>query len=80
MNKDILERALEKTNEIEEKERKKVKIAGTIGFISGHLVALALDTTAVWAVLLFLVGLEVSWVAVLGGLMLFHIFKVKIRQ
>ena len=79
VNRELLERALKKTNELEEKERKQMRIASALGTIAGVTVSTALDTTVIWACLVFLIGIKISWLAVLGGVILFSVIKFKIK-
>ena len=80
MSKEILEKSLEKTNELEEKLMKKVKIAEALGKITGSLVAVALDALIVWAILNYMVGFTVGFIPVLGGSLMFMVILAKIRS
>jgi hypothetical protein len=80
MSKEILQRALEKTNEIEEKEVKKLKLAENIGKILGVGITVALDTTLVWLIIKFMLGFAAfTWVNALGAMFLANIIYVKLK-
>ena len=80
MSKEVLEKAFEKTKEIEEKQMKKLRLAENIGRFSGIAVAVASDTTAVWLILKFMVGLSaVTWIQALGGMLLLNILYIKLK-
>lgn len=80
MSREILEKAFEKTKQNEEKERKQMRIAKALGEVGGSIAALALDATVIWAILVYLVGVPVSWLAIFGGMLLFQIVKFKVTQ
>lgn len=80
MSKEVLEKAFEKTKEIEEKQMKKLRLAENIGRIAGISVAVAMDTTAVWLILKFMIGLSaVTWIQALGGMLLLNILYIKLK-
>ena len=81
MSREILEKALEKTNEIEEKQVKKLRLAENIGRFTGVAVAVAMDTTAVWLIVKFMLGFAAfTWVNALGVLLLLNILYIKLKQ
>jgi hypothetical protein len=79
LTRDILERAFDKTKELEEKQMKKLKIASALGNACGWTAAMALDALAIWLILNFMVGVSVSYMAVFGGTLLFVLTLAKIR-
>ena len=80
MSKDVLEKALQKTNEMEEKEIKRMKLAESVGKVVGSIVAVGLDALVVWAIVNYLIGMSVGFVPVLGGILIsmFILAKIKI--
>ena len=81
MTREILEKSLEKTNKIEEKQMKKLRLAENIGKFAGIGVAIAMDTTAVWLIIKFMLGLAAfTWVNALGVLLLLNILYIKLKQ
>lgn len=81
MSREILEKALNKTNEIEEKEVKKLRLAENIGRFVGIGVAVAMDTTAVWLIIKFMLGFAAfTWVNALGVMLLANIVYVKLKN
>ena len=71
MSKELLEKALSKTNEMEEKEKKKMRLAENAGKAMGIAVAISLDATFVWLIVKFMIGITTfSWVAALGVMLL----------
>ena len=81
MSKEILERALEKTNEIEEKQMKKLRLAEGIGKFAGIAVAVAVDTTAVWLIIKFMIGAAAfTWIQALGVMLLANILYIKFKS
>ena len=81
MSKDVLEKAFEKTKEIEEKQMKKLRLAENMGRFAGISVAIAMDTTAVWLILKFMIGLvTVTWVQTLGVMLLVNILFIKLKS
>ena len=80
MSREILEKAFEKTKQKEEQEKTQMRIAGALGQVAGTIAALALDTTVIWAITVYLIGVPVSWFAILGGILLFQIVKFKVTR
>ena len=81
MSRDVLEKAFEKTKEIEEKQMKKLRLAENIGRFAGIAVAVAMDTTVVWLILKFMIGLSaVTWLQALGGMLLLNILYIKLKS
>ena len=81
MSKEVLEKAFEKTKELEEKQMKKMRLAENIGRISGIAVAVALDTTAVWLIIKFMLGVTAfTWVNALGVMFLANILYIKLKS
>ena len=81
MSREILEKALNKTNEIEEKEVKKLRLAENIGRFAGISVAVAMDTTAVWLIVKFMVGIaSFTWIQALGAMLLINILYIKFKS
>ena len=80
MSREILEKALNKTNEIEEKEVKKLRLAENIGRFVGIGVAVAMDTTVVWLIIKFMLGVAAfTWVNALGVMLLANILYIKLK-
>ena len=81
MSQEILERALERTNEIEEKEMKRAKLAEGIGKILGVTIAVSMDTTAVWLIVKFMLGFTAfTWINALGVVFLATIVYFKFKS
>ena len=81
MSREILEKALNKTNEIEEREVKKLRLAENIGKFAGIGVAVAMDTTAIWLIIKFMLGFAAfTWVNALGVMLLANIVYVKLKN
>ena len=81
MSREVLEKALEKTNEMEEKKKKKMQLAEQIGWVTGVAVATALETTLVWAILKFVIGLAAfSWLSTLGVVILANLVCSKLKS
>ena len=81
MSKEVLEKALKKTNELEEKEMKKMKLAERIGWVTGIAIATALETTLVWAVVKFVIGaVAFSWLSALGTVILANLVCSKLKS
>ena len=81
MSREILEKALNKTNEIEEKQVKKLRLAENIGRFAGISVAVAMDTTAIWLIIKFMLGFAAfTWVNALGAMLLLNILYIKLKQ
>ena len=80
MSKELLEKALSKTNEMEEKQKKKMRLAENAGKIAGIAVALAMDATFVWLVVKFMIGVtSFTWVAALGVMLLANLAYGKFK-
>lgn len=81
MTREILEKALNKTNEIEEKQMKKMRLAESIGRFAGISVAIAVDTTAIWLIIKFMLGFAAfTWVNALGVILLLNILYIKLKN
>ena len=81
MSKEVLEKAFEKTVEIEEKQMKKMRLAENIGRFTGIAVAVAMDTTAVWLIIKFMIGVTAfTWVQALGVMLLANILYIKLKS
>ena len=81
MSKEVLEKAFEKTIEIEEKQVKKLRLAENIGRIAGISVAVAMDTTAIWLIIKFMIGVATfTWVQALGVMLLLNIVYIKLKS
>lgn len=81
MSREVLEQALKKTKEIEEKNMKKMRAAELAGKSIGILVALAADATFVWLVVKFMIGVtSFTWVAALGIMLLANLVAGKISK
>ena len=80
MSREILEKAFEKTKQNEEKEKTRMRVAEALGQVVGTIAALALDATVIWAITVYLIGVPVSWLAILGGVLLFQIVKFKVTR
>ena len=81
MTRDVLEAALEKTKQLEEQEMKTKKLAENIGKITGVVVAISLDSTFVWLIIKFLVGVTAfSWLQALGIMLLANLVYVKFKS
>ena len=50
-------------------------IGGIAGWISGALIALLLQTAVVWAILYYLIGLNLTTMQVFGGILIFHFLR-----
>ena len=80
MSRDLLEEALNKTNEIEEKQKKKMRLAESAGKIAGIAIALAVDSTFVWLIVKFMLGfVAFSWVQALGVMFLANMIYAKFK-
>ena len=78
------EQFIEKLKELgmtedEKKIARAGKLGKVIGGVIGDLIALALVTTLIWAILTFIFALNIAWVKVLGGLVLFNLVKNTIK-
>ena len=80
MSKEVLEKALNKTKELEKKQLRKMKVAETAGRVVGSLVAVALDAVVVWAIVNYLIGVSVGFVPVLGGILMSMFILAKVKQ
>ena len=81
MSKEVLEQALKKTKELEEKQMKKMRLAESIGRFAGITVAVAMDTTAVWLIIKFMLGVTAfTWVNALGVMLLANILYIKLKS
>ena len=81
MSKEVLEKAFEKTKEIEEKQMKKLRLAENAGRILGITTAIAMDTTAVWLIVKFMLGVAAfTWVNALGVMLLLNILYIKLKK
>lgn len=81
MSKEVLEKAFEKTKEIEEKQMKKLRLAENVGRIAGIAVAVAMDTTAVWLIIKFMLGFAAfTWINALGIMFLANILYIKLKN
>ena len=54
---------------------KNKQIAKDAGKVFGYLLVLLAESTIVWAILTFIFTVSVTWVQVLGGLVLFNIAR-----
>ena len=80
MSRDLLEEALNKTKEIEEKEKKKMRLAENAGKIAGIIAALTIDATFVWLVVKFMIGAaSFTWLAALGVMLLVNLAYGKFK-
>ena len=78
------EQFIEKLKELgmtedEKKIARAGKLGKVIGGVIGGVIALALVTTLIWAILTFIFALNIAWVKVLGGLVLFNLVKNTIK-
>jgi predicted metalloendopeptidase len=81
MSKEVLEKAFEKTKEIEKKQMKKLRLAENIGRLAGITVAVAMDTTAVWLIIKFMLGFAAfTWINALGVMLLANILYIKLKN
>ena len=81
MSKEVLEKAFEKTKEIEEKQMKKLRLAENVGRIAGIAAAVAMDTTAVWLIIKFMLGFAAfTWINALGIMFLVNILCIKLKN
>ena len=80
MSRDLLEEALNKTNEIEEKQKRKMRLAESAGRIAGLVVAVIIDATFVWLIVKFMLGfVAFSWVQALGVMFLANMIYAKFK-
>jgi hypothetical protein len=81
MSREVLEKALNKTKELEEKQMKKLRLAENIGKFTGVVVAVAMDTTAVWLIVKFMLGFAAfTWINALGIMFLANIIYIKLKN
>jgi hypothetical protein len=80
MSQEILEKAFNKTKELEKKQLKRMKIAETVGKVVGSLVAIALDSLIVWAIINYLIGMSIGFVPVMGSVLMSLFILAKIKQ
>lgn len=80
MSEEILEKALNKTREIEKQAEKRMRIARALGVVTGSAIALAIDSLLTWAIINFMVGISVSFVATLGTVLLIQLLLVKVKS
>ena len=80
MSREILEEAFRKSRKEEERQLAKAKIMETLGRVVGTTIAIMIDGTVVWMVLKFMIGLQVGWVAVLGGMFLLNLLVLKFKS
>ena len=79
MSKEVLEKALSKTKELEAKQLKKMKAAEAAGKVVGSIIAVGLDALVVWAIVNYLIGMSVGFVPVLGGVLISMFILAKIK-
>jgi uncharacterized membrane protein len=79
MSKDVLEKALNRTVEIEQKNQKQQRIAESIGKILGLSAAITFDALIIWTLLNWLVGFSVGYLPVLGVSILVQMTLAKIK-
>ncbi len=79
MSKEVLEKALNKTKEMEAKQLKRMKAAEAVGKVTGSVVAVCLDALVVWAILNYLIGMSVGFVPVLGFVLLAMLILAKVK-
>ena len=80
MSQEILEKAFNKTKELEQKQLKQMKIAEMAGRVVGSLVAVTLDTLVVWAIINYLIGMSIGFVPVMGSVLMSMFILAKIKQ
>jgi len=80
MSVELLEKAFEKSVKKEREEKRKMKIALALGQFAGIAVAFVLDATLIWAIVNFMIGASVTWVASLGVVILGHLIFIKFRK
>ena len=79
MSKEVLEKALNKTKELEERQLKRMKVAEGAGKVAGSIVAVGLDALVVWAIVNYLIGMSVGFVPVLGSILIAMFILAKIK-
>ena len=80
MSREILEEAFRKSRKEEERQLAMAKFTETLGRVVGTTVAIMIDGTVVWLILKFMIGLQVGWVAVLGGMFLLNLLILKLKS
>jgi hypothetical protein len=81
MSKDILEKAYEAAAKQEEKEKKRLKAAESVGKLVGMTVAVSIDATAVWVAVRFLLGVTTfTWWSGLGVVILLFMVGNKFNR
>ena len=81
MSRELLEEALKKTQQLEEREMKKAQLAENLGKITGVAFAVSLDTTAVWLIIKFMLGVTAfTWVNALGVIFLANLAYIKLKN
>ena len=79
MSKDVLEKALNRTVELEQKNQRQQRIAENIGKTIGISAALAVDALVAWAILNWLVGFSVGYLPILGVSLLVQMTLAKVK-
>lgn len=80
VSKDILERALNRTTEIEEKQKKAHQLAKNVGQVLGLTAAVGFDSLIAWLCLRFLMGLTaISFWQVVGAVIIYSLVLSKMR-
>ena len=79
MSKEVLEKALSKTKELEERQLKRMKVAEAVGKVTGSVIALSLDALVVWAILNYLIGVSVGFLPTLGFVLLAMVILAKVK-
>ena len=81
MTRDLLEAALNKTKELEEKEMKTRKLAENIGKYTGVAFAICLDSLFVWLIVKFMIGVAgFTFLGALGVMLLANLVYVKFKR
>ncbi len=80
MSEEILEKALKKTKELEEKAEKRMKVAKAIGVVAGTAIALTLDAGIAWLIVNFMIGVSVPFLSVLGVVILIQLLLTKVKS
>ena len=62
------------------KEEEAREIGENLGKLVGGIIATAITATVIWAVLAYIFSLSVTWLQVLGALILFNIATNAIRK
>ena len=80
MSRELLQKALNKTNEMEEKKLKKQKLAENLGTILGMIVSICFDATFVWLIIKFMIGsASFTWLGALGVILLANLVYGKFK-